>query len=246
MDNIEKSGIIKAIVITPVKDSIEQTLETIKAVHASATAVRHLVYNDFSSAETKAALEQHKALYGYELFHLEEMTSHPSPNYRLVLQDAQRWALREKRPLIIVESDVVVRTDTFDQLLEHARQHPNLGLGGAITVDEQGKVNFPYLRFKNLPTGGRSMETKKSLSFCCTLISIDFLRKYDFAELKETKDWFDTFISYQATEMGFKNYLLYGTPVLHKPHGSRPWKQLKYTNPLKYYWLKLLKRRDKI
>ena len=35
-------------------------------------------------------------------------------------------------------------------------------------------------------------------------------------------------------------------PVLHKPHSSRPWKQLKYTNPLLYYWRKLTQHRDKI
>ena len=35
-------------------------------------------------------------------------------------------------------------------------------------------------------------------------------------------------------------------PVLHKPHSSRPWKQLKYKNPLLYYWRKLTQRRDKI
>ena len=35
-------------------------------------------------------------------------------------------------------------------------------------------------------------------------------------------------------------------PVLHRPHQSRPWKQLKYKNPLKYYWLKFTKGLDKI
>jgi len=34
--------------------------------------------------------------------------------------------------------------------------------------------------------------------------------------------------------------------VWHRPHSSRPWKQLKYTNPLKYYWLKFTKGLDKI
>jgi hypothetical protein len=34
--------------------------------------------------------------------------------------------------------------------------------------------------------------------------------------------------------------------VTHRPHASRPWKQLKYKNPLKYYWLKLTKGLDKI
>ncbi|SEK36068.1 glycosyltransferase [Parapedobacter koreensis] len=236
----------KAIVITPVKDAIGRTLATIRAIHESDADILHLVYNDFSSAETKAVLEQSKDQYGYELVHLEDMTTHPSPNYRLVLQDAQRRALHNDLPLIIVESDVIVKPDTLGQLLDFYYQHPNTGLAGAVTVDEQGQVNFPYLRFKEQPNEARVIETKKSLSFCCTLIAVEFLRKYDFAYLNESKDWFDTFISYQATDMGFRNYLLYDVPVLHSPHGSRPWKQLKYTNPLKYYLLKFLKRRDKI
>ena len=45
---------------------------------------------------------------------------------------------------------------------------------------------------------------------------------------------------------GFHNYLFINLPVLHRPHGSRPWKKLKYTNPLKYYWLKYTKGLDKI
>jgi len=46
--------------------------------------------------------------------------------------------------------------------------------------------------------------------------------------------------------LGFKNYLMTSLPVLHIPHSSRPWKHLKYTNPLKYYWKKLTEKRDKI
>lgn len=236
----------KAIVVTPVKDAIESTLETIQAVHGSQTAAQHIVYNDFSSTASKEILERQKLSFGYELIHLEDLTNHPSPNYRLVLQDAQKQALQRNLPLILVESDVIVKTDTFERLLEFYGRHTNVGLIGAVTVDEQDNINFPYLRFKDQSLGAKSIETKKSLSFCCTLISVEFLRRYDFIHLNESKDWFDTFISYQATDMGFKNYLLYDVPVWHKPHGSRPWKQLKYTNPIKYYLLKFLKRRDKI
>ena len=237
---------IKAIVVTPVKDAVESTLETIRAVKGNRMAVQHIVYNDFSTPETKTALEQQKGVFGYRLIHLEDVTNHPSPNYRLVLQDAQKQALQADLPLIIVESDVIIKPDTFERMLDFYQQHTRVGLIGAVTVDENGAVNFPYLRFKDHAAEGGSIETKKSLSFCCTLISTEFLRQYDFMHLNESKDWFDTSISYQATDMGFKNYLLYDVPVWHKPHGSRPWKQLKYTNPVKYYFLKFLKRRDKI
>ena len=43
-----------------------------------------------------------------------------------------------------------------------------------------------------------------------------------------------------------RNRLLLDTQVLHQPHSSRPWKQLKYTNPLRYYWQKLTQKRDRI
>jgi len=242
---MESQG-IKAIVVTPVKDAVENTLETIRAVRDSSVAVLHIVYNDFSLPETKATLEQKKEAFGYQLIHLEDLTNHPSPNYRLVLQDAQKQALEHRLPLILVESDVIVKPDTFERMLDFYQQHAHAGLIGAVTVDEEGHVNFPYLRFKDQSAEVDSLETKKSLSFCCTLLAPAFLQQYDFAQLNESKDWFDTFISYQATDMGFKNYLLYNVPVWHKPHGSRPWKQLKYTNPVKYYFLKFLKRRDKI
>ena len=56
----------------------------------------------------------------------------------------------------------------------------------------------------------------------------------------------DVFISHKSIELGFNNYLVTTLPVLHLPHSSRPWKQLKYTNPIKYYWRKLIDKRDKI
>ena len=115
---------------------------------------------------------------------------------------------------------------------------------GAVTVDYDGKINFPYLKFKNKKR--EPIETERSLSFCCTLLSNAFLSHYNFEHMDKSKDWFDTTISYASLENGFRNYVLLDSPVLHKPHGSRPWKQLKYTNPLKYYWLKFTKRRDKI
>ncbi|WP_257659135.1 hypothetical protein [Parapedobacter lycopersici] len=236
----------KAIVITPVKDSIENTLETIKAIYASQTSIKHLVYNDFSTAETKHTLEENQALYGYELIHLEDLTDTPSPNYKLVLQDAQRRALEAGLPLIVVESDVEVQGATFTELLDFLSQHTSIGLLGAITVGREGEINFPYLKFRRYTNHRGYIDTRKSLSFCCTLMSVELLRRYDFGLLKPSKDWFDTFISKQSLALGFKNIVLTGTRVLHKPHGSRPWKQLKYSNPIKYYFFKFIKRRDKI
>ncbi|EPR69845.1 hypothetical protein ADICYQ_1179 [Cyclobacterium qasimii M12-11B] len=46
--------------------------------------------------------------------------------------------------------------------------------------------------------------------------------------------------------MGFENYILPDLPVWHRPHASRPWKQLKYKNPVLYYFRKWFLGKDKI
>lgn len=234
----------EVLVITPVKNSIETTLDTAKAIAASDVKVHHIIFNDFSTEETKAELEKNKSEIGYELVHLEDITDHPSPNYKLVLQVSQKKALELGLPLLVIESDVVVKKDTISKLLAHQDSHQSSGLTGSVTVDEDGVVNFPYLKFKGRKEA--EINTKRSLSFCCTLFSKQFLRAYDFTGLDDAKDWYDTFISSQALESGFENYVLMDAPVWHRPHGSRPWKQLKYKNPLKYYFLKYWKGLDKI
>ncbi len=234
----------KVIVITPVKDSIHTTLDTARSIAASEVEARHIIFNDFSSAETKALLEANRQGIGYELIHLEDHTDHPSPNYKLVLQMSQAMALEGGVPLLVVESDVVVKPDTVGNLLKFQGNHPKAGLTGSVTVDESGSVNFPYLKFKGVDDP--VIKTSRSLSFCCTLFSEVFLKNYDFMGLDEAKDWYDTFISKKSLELGFENYVLMNAPVWHRPHASRPWKQLKYTNPLKYYFLKFWKGLDKI
>lgn len=234
----------QVLVITPVKNSIDTTLDTARAIQSSSVEVKHLIFNDFSTEETKATLEEKKAEIGFELINLEEITDHPSPNYKLVLQTAQKKALEENLPLLVVESDVVLKPDTIERLLNSLSENPKTGLVGSVTVDEQGKVNFPYLKFKNVKQD--IIHTHRSLSFCCTLFSLDFLKSYDFTGLDEAKDWYDTFISKKSLELGFLNTVLMNAPVWHRPHASRPWKQLKYSNPIKYYFLKFWKGLDKI
>lgn len=234
----------EVIVITPVKNSIETTLDTAKAIAGSDVKVRHIIFNDFSSEESKAALEANKDSIGYELIHLEDITDHPSPNYKLVLQTAQKMAKESNLPFLVIESDVVVKQTTIGDLLKYLHSHPKSGLVGSVTVDEKGVVNFPYLKFKGIKEP--VIKTQRSLSFCCTLFSPNFLEAYDFMGLDEAKDWYDTFISKKAVELGFENYVLMDAPVWHRPHGSRPWKQLKYSNPIKYYFLKFWKGLDKI
>ena len=82
-------------IITPVKDSIESTLETIKAVMASEISVpyTYTIYNDFSTDENTALLEKYSQEFGFKLVNLKDITDHPSPNYLLVLRKCQKEAI---------------------------------------------------------------------------------------------------------------------------------------------------------
>jgi hypothetical protein len=234
----------EAIVITPVKDSLNTTKLTIESVSKSIGDFKYYVFNDFSQPETKQFLEEAKSKFGFELIHLEDVTSTPSPNYKLVLEMAQTMVLEEKCPLIIVESDVIVQPDTFSNLIQISKTNKNPGIVGAITVDTNGNYNFPYT-FEKIKNND-IVDTPHSLSFCCTMVCDNFLQQFDFKELSQKKDWYDVFISRQSKKLGFRNYLAKGIEVVHLPHSSRPWKNLKYKNPLLYYLKKIINKRDRI
>lgn len=233
-------------VLTPVKDSIDFTLDTIRAVMGSRLNVpfTYTVYNDFSTDENTRRLEEAARQYGFRLVNLADVTDHPSPNYLLVLQMAQREAIAADAGMLIVESDVVVKENTLQALYDGALERPDCAIAAAVTVDEAGEVNYPYLHAKGKE--GRVYAEKKHCSFCCSLLTPDFLRAFDFRGLDPSKNWYDVTISHETQRLGFRNYLFTTLPVWHRPHGSRPWKQLKYKNPLKYYWLKYTKGLDKI
>jgi hypothetical protein len=114
----------------------------------------------------------------------------------------------------------------------------------AVTKDREGKINFPYLNFKSSKKD--IIKTRHSLSFCCTLLTSELLKQYDFQSLSAEKHWYDVSISRKSVQLGLNNYLILSMGVMHKPHSSRPWKQLKYQNPIKYYYQKLVKRLDRI
>lgn len=233
-------------IITPVKDSIESTEETLRALAASALTEQHIfrVYNDFSSAENTSCLATLCSELGFELVNLSDLTDHPSPNYLFVLRRERRACLQEGADLLIVESDVTVRPDTLQALADGAHAEKDCGLAAAVTVDTEEHINYPYDFARKLPHG--KVESTKHMSFCCTLLTQRLLREVDFDALDETKSWFDVTISHESRTRGLKNLLFTSLPVTHRPHQSRPWKQLKYKNPLKYYWRKLTKGLDKI
>lgn len=233
-------------IITPVKDSIDLTLQTVEAIMNSSLTVpfEYTIYNDFSTPESTVLLREAADTYGFNLVNLEEITDHPSPNYLLVLQMAQKKAIEANAGLLIVESDVIVKPDTLQGMFDGAMQRQECGIAAAVTVDDQGAINYPYLYAKG--EENKVYPTSKHVSFCCSLLTLNFMKRFDFGELNADKNWHDVTISHQSLKLGFKNYLFTSLPVWHRPHGSRPWKQLKYTNPLKYYWLKFTKGRDKI
>ena len=181
---------------------------------------------------------------GFELVNLSDLTTHPSPNYLLVLQMCQQRALEADAHLLIVESDVIVRPNTLQGLYEGAEAREDCGIAASVTVDDDGEINYPYGFAKGHK--GETYEVKKHCSFCCSLLTNRLLHTFDFRELNPEKHWFDVTISQRSRELGLKNYLFANLPVVHRPHQSRPWKQLKYKNPLKYYWIKFTKGFDKI
>ena len=226
-------------IIMPVKDSIETAERAICAIVAGGQTLT--VYDDNSSPENAVRLDRLQTELGIEVVHVAAHTDYPSPNYRWVLINAQQQCLKEGRHLVIVESDVIVRPDTFARMEQAVSERT--GMVAAVTTDEQGRVNFPYEYARGIATDGVS---KKRFSFCCTLLTKTFLQAYDFAQLDPAKNWYDVHISHMSRELGYENILQVSNPVIHIPHSSRPWKQLKYTNPLLYYWRKITQGLDKI
>jgi hypothetical protein len=228
-------------IIMPVKDSPDTTREAIMAL-LQTPDIDFTVYNDFSSPENTALLQQLAQEQGFRLINWADRTDHPSPNYRLTLQDAQQRALANGAHLVIVESDVLVKPDTITRLSDMVNDE--VGMVAAVTVDNEGVVNFPYQYARRLH--GDVVNTRKRFSFCCTLLTNRLLQAYDFHLLDPTKAWYDVTISHQSIQLGLHNLLMLNNPVIHRPHSSRPWKQLKYTHPLRYYWQKITKKRDRI
>ena len=192
-------------IVTPVKDSIESTLETIKAILSSDIKVpyTYTIYNDFSTAENTALLEKYSKELGFTLVNISDLTDHPSPNYLLVLQRCRREAIAQDAGFLLVESDVVVAKDTLQGLFDGALEREDCAIAASVTVDDEGKINYPYEYARG--NEGKCYAVKKHCSFCCSLLKPEFLRKMDFDALDPTKHWYDVQISHSALDLGFKN-----------------------------------------
>ena len=226
-------------IIVPVKDSLQIAERALRALKGQPVTI----WNDNSTAENTQLLHSIAQELGFECIDVAKLTDHPSPNYLLLLRMMRQRALTNNHHLIIVESDVIAMDSSIARMVDIAQQK-NVGMVAAVTQDDNGNVNFPYEYAKKYSIG--AIETRKRLSFCCTLMTINMLQHVDFEQLNPEKDWFDVTITRLSRESGLTNILLTDSPVRHYPHSSRPWKQLKYTNPLRYYWRKLFYAQDKI
>lgn len=233
------------IIITPVKDSLITLRETVRSISEQKGKFEHYIFDDFSTPETRKWIDSNSQKFGYKVIGLEKYTEKKSPNYRTILLMARELSLQKGAHLIVIESDVIIPTDTLNGLCNLAEKLPEAGMIGSVTIDDEGNVNFPYLYANNDGKSGTYI-SEHSLSFCCTLLTNNFLQAFDFNELPETLDWFDVPITRKSRSLGFKNYITKDLTVLHQPHGSRPWKMLKYKNPVLYYFKKFINRRDRI
>ena len=226
-------------IIVPIKDSLQIAERALRALKGQPVTI----WNDNSTAENTQLLHSLAQELHFECVDVGTLTDHPSPNYLLLLRMMRQRAITNNHHLIIVESDVIVTDSSIARMVDIA-QRQNIGMVAAVTHDDNGKVNFPYEYARKYRIG--AIETRKRLSFCCTLMTVEMLQRVDFDQLNPEKDWFDVTITRLSRENGFTNILLTDAPVRHYPHSSRPWKQLKYTNPLRYYWRKIFYAKDKI
>ena len=233
------------ILITPVKDSLKTAREIIKLLRSESKDIPYYIFDDYSSRETRRWLEENSVRYDYKVIGLEKHVRKSPPNYRTTLIMARKMALDNNSHLAIVESDVYAKPETITALNQLADELTDAGLVGAVTVDHSGEINFPY-KYATAIDKPLIFASAKSVSFCCTILTNSFLQKFDFSELPQNMDWFDVYISKKSRQLGFSNYVVKSLPVIHRPHSSRPWKHLKYKNPILYYMKKIVKRRDRI
>ena len=97
-------------IIMPVKDSLEIAEKAIRAIVDSGHTL--YVYDDKSLPENAHRLDELATELAIQVVHISDLTDHTSPNYRLVLQKAQQRSIADNKHLVIVESDVIVQSDT--------------------------------------------------------------------------------------------------------------------------------------
>ena len=165
------------ILITPVKDSLKTAREIIISLRSESKDIPYFIFDDYSSKETRRWLEGNSAEFGYEVIGLERHVRKSSPNYRTTLILARKLALENNSHLAIVESDVYAKPETISALNQLADELADAGLVGAVTVDNNGEINFPY-NYATAIDKPLIFASAKSVSFCCTILTNSLLQKF--------------------------------------------------------------------
>ena len=63
----------EALIITPVKDSLTTTIETIRSIKNATGTFQYCIFNDFSTDETTAALKSLSIEFDFELINMAEI-----------------------------------------------------------------------------------------------------------------------------------------------------------------------------
>ena len=158
-------------IIMPVKDSIEIAERAIRAIVASGHTV--CVYDDNSLQENAERLDQIAKEKSIQVVHISDLTDHPSPNYRLVLQMAQEEALDKGKHLVIVESDVIIQPDTLNRML--AKVEEGVGMVAAVTIDENGEYKQIYRKYNEVYKSKSPDELGKEIEFSSVFPDVEEL-----------------------------------------------------------------------
>ena len=175
-------------IIIPIKDSLQIAECALRALKGQPVTI----WNDNSTLENTELLHSLAQELDFECIDVATLTNHPSPNYLLLLRMMRKRAITNNHHLIIVESDVIVTDSSIARMVDVAQQQ-HIGMVAAVTHDDNGNVNFPYEYAQKYRIG--AIETRKRLSFCCTLMTVEMLQRVDFDQLNPEKDWFDVTIT---------------------------------------------------
>lgn len=216
-------------IITPVKDSIDSTLETVKAIMESDIWFLSLTLSITISARKKIPIGWKRppvnGIFVWSTYQTWPTT--PLPTIYWCYKQHKR-SHRSRCRIADCGIGCYCQKNTLQSLYNGALQQNNA---------ELQQLWQPMKRHNQLPLPTRqgtresSIPGKKHCSFCCSLLTPGLLKAFDFQTLDPSKNWYDVTISHESLKRGFQNYLFTTLPVWHRPHSSRPWKQLKYKNP---------------
>jgi len=230
------------LVLIPFRDSLTTLQRTILALKKPAPEIPLLLCDDASSAQCLKELNTWLETQNWSKVDVLSLpVGEDAPQYGLALRAGLQRAHNEMRQLLVVESDVEVLPGVVLGLQRVLQRKPDAVMAGAVTIDPEGVWNFPYAgTFRAAKLRSSPLIRRRSLSFCCTLLDHGFVDHLLHTPFPDT-GWMDLKISAMARKLGTL-WLALDLQVVHHPHSSRPWKLLKYKNPLLYYFYKITRR----